>query len=91
MNTNNQKIRSEIANEVFYDLPPLKERQRMTAEELAILLSDCEVNTPKYILIEHELNLRIVKEQNKTTLKTGFGSAIIGLLGILVGALLSCQ
>lgn len=61
MNTENQKMRKEIANEIFHGIPPSGKRQKMSAEDLAVLLSDCKPDTPKYILIEHELNLRIVK------------------------------
>lgn len=89
MDTENQRIRTEIANEVFHDIPPSNKRQKMSAEELAILLSGCKPDTPKYILIEHELNLRIVKEQNKTTLLAASITAISGVIGILIGVLLS--
>ena len=89
MNTKNQKTRSEIANEIFHGFPDQGKRQKMSAEELAVLLSECENNTPKYILIDHELNLRIIKEQNKITLLTGLGAAVIGVIGIIIGALLS--
>lgn len=40
----------------------------MSPERLAILLSEQTVGTPAYILIEHELNLRIAKVQSRATL-----------------------
>ena len=85
MTNSTQKIRSEIADEVFYDIPSDKERKKMSPRELAKLLSECEKDTPKYILIEHELNIRIVKEQSKPVY-FGVAMAIIGvILGWLLG------
>ena len=65
MNTKATKARTEIANKIFHDIPAQGERQKMSAEELAILLSESKEGDPVYILIEHELNLRIIKAQNK--------------------------
>jgi len=39
------------------------------------------------ILIEHELNLRIIKEQNKITIVTGLCTALIGLITFIIGLL----
>jgi hypothetical protein len=89
MSADNQNTRSEIANKIFHDIPTQGERQKMSAQELAILLSESKDGKPAYILIEHELNLRIIKEQNKITLITGLSAAFIGLIGIVIGALLS--
>ncbi|MBU4462458.1 MAG: hypothetical protein KKB05_00740, partial [Proteobacteria bacterium] len=54
-----QKEREKIADDVFYNIPPDKERKKMSPRELAKLLSKCEKDSPEYILLEHELNIRI--------------------------------
>jgi len=81
MKNKNQKMRDEIAKEIFYGIPPDSERKKMSPEELAILLSECEKNSPKYFLIEHELNIRIVKKQSKPI----YISMFIGIAGIIIG------
>lgn len=85
MANSTQKIRSEIADEVFYGIPSEKERKKMSPRELAKLLSECEKNTPKFILIEHELNIRIVKEQSKPA----YLAVVMAIVGVILGWLLS--
>jgi hypothetical protein len=84
MKNNNQKIREEIGNEIFHGIPSYSVRKKMTPEKLAILLSECEKNSPKYYLIQHELNIRIVKKQSKPV----YISIFIGFLGIMLGWIL---
>ncbi len=74
------KTRKEIAVEVFHGIPPKRKRRKMTSEDLAILLSECEKDTPKYTIVSHELNLRIVKEQNRPI----YIGIIITLIGFFV-------
>lgn len=69
---------------VFDDIPSDSERRRMSEKELAEVLSTCKVGTPAYILIEHELNLRIARIQSRATLRSGW----LGLIGALLGAAL---
>ena len=90
MNTNNQKTRSKIANEIFHDIPPSHKRRKMTAEDLAILLAKYKSDTPVHILLEHELNLRIVKEQNRITLTTGLIAAGVAIFIFILGMVLKC-
>lgn len=85
MDNKTKKTREEIANEVFYDLPPKKERQRMSSEVLTILLSECPKDSPKHTLIAHELNLSIVKEQNRPK----YIGIVCTLIGIIIGWLLT--
>jgi len=84
--------REEIANEVWHDIPPQSERAKMSPEQLSILLSSCEKDSPKYTLLSHELNMRIAKEQSKATLEAGrySGNAAIlaALLTLILGYLL---
>ncbi|WP_152495401.1 hypothetical protein [Desulfococcus multivorans] len=85
MDTDVQKERTEIFDEVWYGIPPVVDRRKMSSEKLAILLSECEKDTPKYILIEHELNMRIAKEQAIP----GYYSAIAVIIGTILGWFLS--
>lgn len=84
MKNKNQKMRDEIAKEIFHGIPPDSERKKMSPEELAILLSECKKDSPKYFLIEHELNIRIVKKQ----LKPVYIGIFMGFFGIIFGWIL---
>jgi hypothetical protein len=79
----------------FHGIPDPRKRARMSAEKLAIELSNLEKGSPPYILIEHELNLRLAKEQAKATLTAawlGAGATLVAVflaaaVGYLAGAL----
>jgi hypothetical protein len=79
MKKNSQEIREEIADEVFHNIPPDKERKKMSSRELAKLLSECQKGSPAYILFEHELNIRLVNMQIKPVYY-GLGVTIIGII-----------
>ena len=66
----------------FYDIPHPKEREKMSPEKLAIVLSHCEKDSPQYILVGHELNLRIAQVQSRAA----YGAAVFGLVGVALGA-----
>ena len=85
MGKNLQKMRGEIADEVFYNIPPDKERKKMSPRELAKLLSECEKDSPKYILLEHELNIRIAQVQARPV----YFSVLMTIVGIILGWLLA--
>jgi hypothetical protein len=57
----------------------------MSPEQLAVLLSECAKDSPQYILIEHELALRIAKVQSRAA----YAAAFFGLGGVVVGAFLT--
>jgi len=79
-------IRSEIADKVFYDLPSDKERNQMTPKQLAKLLSECqEKDSPKYILLSHEMNIRIAQVQTKPV----YWSIVMTIVGVILGWILS--
>ena len=84
MEKKHQKMRGEIADKVFFDIPPDKERKKMSPRELAKLLSVCEKDTPKYILLEHELNIRIAQVQARPA----YLSIFMTIVGIILGWLL---
>ena len=61
------------------------ERKKMSPEKLAILLSKQKEGTPAYILLSHELDMRIANVQSKAQ----YTGAAIGFVGIIAGALLT--
>lgn len=69
----------------FHRLPHPKQRAAMSPEKLAIVLSEQKAGTPAYILVEHELNLRLARVQSNATMNAAF----VGLGGVIVGALLT--
>lgn len=78
------EVGQEALEQEFYDLPDSRERARMSPQKLAILLSQQAAGTPAYILVEHELDLRIASVQSKATVRAGW----LGLIGALCGATL---
>jgi len=80
--------RTEIANEVFHEIPNYEKRKKMSPEELSIFLSKQKKDSPAYILLSHELNLKIAKFQSKATLNAGWlGAAATIIATLLSGAL----
>lgn len=79
-----ERENQEAIDQGFHDLPDPRERARMSPERLAILLSQQRPDTPAYILVEHELDLRIASIQSKATVRSGW----LGLIGALLGAML---
>lgn len=73
----------------FHDLPHPKERVKMSPEKLAILLSGQKEKSPAYILVEHELNLRIAKVQSRATLIAAAIGVAAGVAGATAGFVLT--
>lgn len=83
----------EAFSEGFHGLPSEKERGAMSVLRLAELLSTQKLGSIAYIVLEHELNLKIAKVQAKATLSSGWlglvGSISAALLGVALGYFLS--
>jgi hypothetical protein len=81
------KIERQAAEEAFeqgfHGIPDPKQRAIMSPEMLAIELFKLEKGSPPYILLEHELNLRLAKEQAKATLSAGWLGASATVLAAL--------
>ena len=75
----------EAMEQGFHDLPSTRERTAMSPQKLAILLATCEKDSPQYILVSHELNLRIAQVSSRAT----YGAAAVGLAGVVLGAFLA--
>ncbi len=82
--TNNKEEENSMHHS-FYDLPEQKEREQMEVLELAELLSSVEEGTPPYIVLTHELNMKIAKEQSKATLSASW----IGATAVIISALVT--
>ena len=73
----------------FHDIPTPDERKKMSAEGLAIVLSKFDGRKAAHILIEHELQLRLAKEQSGATWKAAAIGAIAGLIFAILGPVLT--
>jgi hypothetical protein len=78
----------EQMTEGYYSLPSERERAKMSVLQLAELLSTRKQGLPDYLVIEHELNLKIAKLQAKVTLQAGWLSVVGSILTAIVGAAL---
>lgn len=77
---------TEAFEQGFCDLPHDKVRASMSPEKRAILLSRQQIGTPAYILLEHELNLRIAQIQARATYKASYIGIISAVAGAFLGA-----
>lgn len=73
--------------EGFAGVPSADELSEMSTFSLAQNLANHKSGTPAYILVEHELTLKIAKLQAKATLSSGWIGAIGAILAAAVGYL----
>jgi hypothetical protein len=78
----------EAFEQGFHGIPDPQKRAKMSPERLAIELSKQEKDSPPYILLEHELNLRLAKEQANATLLAGRFGGIAAIVAALLTAVL---
>ncbi len=83
---NQRRAEEEAFEQGFHDIPDPRIRTGMSPEKLAIELSKLERGSPPYILLEHELNLRLAKEQAKATLSAGWLGAGATVLAVFIAA-----
>ena len=86
MSSTNRRSDEEAFEQGFHGIPDPQKRAGMSPEKLAIELSKLENGSPPYILLEHELNLRLAKEQAKATLSAGWLGAGATLIAVLLSA-----
>lgn len=77
--------RDEDFHEGFHDLPSEKERKAMSVLALAELLATRKKDSPAYIVLDHELNLKIAKVQANATLNAGWLGAGATIIAVLIG------
>lgn len=81
-----EKAAEEQAFELaFHGIPDSRSRSMMSPEKLAIELSNQKEGSPAYLLLEHELNLRLATIQANATRV----AALYGVLGVILGAVLT--
>jgi hypothetical protein len=78
----------EAFEQGFHGIPDPQKRVKMSPEKLAIELSKQEKGSPPYILLEHELNLRLAKEQVNATLLAGRFGGVAAIVAALLTAVL---
>lgn len=83
-----RRLAEEAFEQGFHGIPDPGKRAGMSQEKLAIELSRLEKGSPPYILLEHELNLRLAKEQAKATLSAGWLGASATVLAVFIAAAL---
>lgn len=71
----------------WYGVPDPEKRVAMSPEDLAIELSKIEDrNSPPYILLGHELNIRLAQEQAKLNHRSAKLNAVFTIIGAVVGS-----
>lgn len=70
----------------YHDLPNARERAAMSVLALAEDLARREEGSPAHIVLSHELNLKLSKEQAKATLSAGWLSAGATVLAVFIAA-----
>ena len=73
----------------FNDIPPPEKRLKMSAERLAILLSKFDGRKAAQILVEHELQLRIAREQSLATWHAAILAGVGGIVATCIGVFLT--
>ncbi|MGB7420802.1 MAG: hypothetical protein WA917_02870 [Comamonas sp.] len=74
----------EAFEQGFYGIPDPKIRAKMSPERLAIELSNQEKGSSAYLLLEHELHLRIASIQANATQAAGRYGVLAAVLGAVV-------
>lgn len=75
----------EAFEQAFHNLPSAAERTRKSPDQLAILMSQQQPGSPAYILLAHELNMRLAKVQSNATER----AAWVGVVGVVAGIVLT--
>ena len=76
----------EQFGEGYEDLPDADKRSVMTPLALAQLIVGRDKNSAGFIVLEHELNLKIAKEQSKATLIAGWLGAGATIIAVVLAA-----
>ena len=72
-----------------YRIPTAKVRKKMSILELADAIEHGQPSSAGRIVIEHELNMRIAKEQSTATWKAAVCGAVAAILAAAIGAWLT--
>ncbi len=75
-------------NKVLHEIPDDKKIQSMSFNELAIEISNCKKDAPRFFIIERELKKRLAQDQAAIYRPNMILSACIGLGGVILGAIL---
>ena len=79
----------------FHGIPDSEKLNAMSFAELASLLSSCEKDSPKFLVVERELKKYIAKDQAAINLKNilvgAFIGGVFGWAGVVIGFYLGKQ
>lgn len=85
----NRSNEEESLAEGFYGLKSSEEREAMSVLELAELLTPLQKDTVSYIVLSHELNLKIAKHQAKLNHRTVLTAGAFTIAGAIIGAVVT--
>jgi hypothetical protein len=86
MSTSPEKKEESAFNHAFYGIPNEQEREAMSVLDLAELLSPLEKDSVPYIVLSHELSLKIAKDQAKLSHRSVKVAGVFTIVGAVVGA-----
>lgn len=85
-------IRDVIAKEVFHGIPEDERLKSLPFSDLAVELSGCEKDSPKFLVLEREIKKRFANDQasiNRPNMLWAAGvGGVFALIGVFLGAYL---
>ena len=81
----------EAFDRVFHGMPPSAERKKMSPENLALEIAKHKGGSPAYILLSHELDRRIAKDQAIATWQAAILGGLFALGSVALGAWLTVK
>ena len=81
----------EAFDRVSHGMPPRAERKNMSPENLALEIAKHQVNSPAYILLSHELDRRIAKDQAIATWQAAILGGLFALGSVALGTWLTAK
>ncbi|MFA7270065.1 MAG: hypothetical protein WC073_12020 [Sterolibacterium sp.] len=92
--TMSEKDRAEMQeafDRVSHGMPPRAERKKMSPENLALEIAKHQNGSPAYILLSHELDRRIAKDQAIATWQAALLGGLFALGSAALGAWLTIK
>lgn len=76
----------------FHGIPSAEKLKAMSFAELASLLSSCEKDSPKFLVVDRELKKHLAKDQSEINIRNVILGAcvggIFGIVGVVIGSFL---
>lgn len=68
----------------YHGIPNAEQREAMSVLQLAEEIAKHKEGSPPYIVLSHELNLKLAKLQAKATLSAGWVNAVAAVIAVLI-------